>query len=211
MTPSDDCCPMRCSTFREALSARLDGEDPGIPHEQIDAHLVGCDDCRAWAESAGALAGVVERAPREHVALDPALLASLTAPPDEARSGLLSTVEWRIVLGLLAVAQLVVSWPGVLLHDGHASVHLAHQLTAWDMGLAVGFLVAALLPARAWGMLPLATVLVACMVVTSVVDAVSGHALLGRELVHALELAGLGVVWVLARRSPRPSVVVRLA
>jgi predicted anti-sigma-YlaC factor YlaD len=44
--------------------------------------------------------------------------------------------------------QMIVAWPGVLLHDGHASVHLAHELTAWDIGLAVGFLVAALRPAR---------------------------------------------------------------
>ncbi len=202
---------MRCSTFREAFSARLDGEDTGHPDAEVDAHLAGCADCRTWVVGAATLAGVVSRAPRDHVALDPALLASLTAPPVEARTGLLSTSEWRIILGLVAVAQLVVAFPGVLLHDGHASVHLAHELTAWDMGLAVGFLVAALLPARAWGMLPLAVVLVACMVVTSVVDTLSGHALLGRELVHALELAGLGVLWVLARRAPRPSVVVRLA
>jgi predicted anti-sigma-YlaC factor YlaD len=202
---------MRCTTFREAFSARLDGEDPGQPGHEVDDHLAGCADCRTWVGGAAALAGVVRHAPRDHPALDPALLATLTAPAGEARTGLLSTPEWRILLGLVAVAQLVVSFPGVLLHDGHASVHLAHELTAWDMGLAVGFLVAALLPARAWGMLPLAVVLVSCMVVTSVVDTLSGHALLGRELVHALELAGLGVVWVLARRAPRPSVVVRLA
>ena len=60
-------------------------------------------------------------------------------------------------------------------------------------------------------MLPLAVVLVACMAGTSVARLVSGHALLGREAVHVLELAGLGVLWVLARRVPRPSVVVRLA
>jgi predicted anti-sigma-YlaC factor YlaD len=202
---------MRCSTFREALSARLDGEDPGLPAGEVDAHLAGCADCRAWVEAAGALAAVVERAPRGEVGLDPALLAALTAPPDEARTGLLSTLEWRVLLGLVALAQLVVAWPGVLLHDGHASVHLAHELTAWDMGLAAGFLVAALRPARAWGMLPLAAVLVACMVVTSGVDTWSGHALLGRELVHALEVVGLGIVWILARRAPRPAVVVRLA
>ena len=202
---------MRCTTFREALSARLDGEAPGVPAEEVDAHLAGCADCRSWVDAAAALAAAVDRAPRDRVALDPALLAALTAPPDAASTGLLSTVEWRVVLAVIAVAQVVVAWPGVLLHDGHASVHLAHELTAWDMGLAAGFLVAALLPARAWGMLPLATVLVACMVVTSVLDTLSGHALLGRELVHALEVAGLGAVWVLARRSPRPSVVVRLA
>jgi predicted anti-sigma-YlaC factor YlaD len=201
---------MRCSSFREAFSARLDGEDPGHPDTAVDAHLGGCADCRAWVAGAAALAGIVERAPRDHVGLDPALLSTLTAPPGE-RSGLLATSEWRIVLALIAVAQLVVSFPGLLLRDGHASVHLAHELTAWDMGLAAGFLVAALLPARAWGMLPLAVVLVSCMTVTSVADALSGHALLGREIVHLLELAGLGVLWVLALRAPRPQVVVRLA
>jgi predicted anti-sigma-YlaC factor YlaD len=202
---------MRCGTIREALSARLDGEDPGLPDDDIDAHLGGCESCRAWALAAGALAGVVERAPRDQVPLDPALLASLTAPADEAATGLLRTGEWRLVLALITVVQMIAAWPGVLLHDGHASVHLAHELTAWDIGLAVGFLVAALRPARAWGMLPLAAVLVAFMVGTSALDVVSGHALLGREVVHVLELAGVGVLWVLARRVPRPSIVVRLA
>jgi predicted anti-sigma-YlaC factor YlaD len=70
---------MRCGTIREALSARLDGENPGLPDDDIDAHLGGCESCRAWALAAGALARVVERAPRDQVALDPALLASLTA------------------------------------------------------------------------------------------------------------------------------------
>jgi predicted anti-sigma-YlaC factor YlaD len=202
---------MRCDIVREALSARLDGEDPGLPEHDIEAHLGGCEGCRAWALAAGALAGVVERAPRQDVPLDPALLARLTAPADGPATGLLRTGEWRVVLALITVVQMVVAWPGVLLHDGHASVHLAHELTAWDIGLAVGFLVAAVRPARAWGMLPLAAVLVAFMVGTSVFDVLSGHALLGREIVHALELAGVGVLWVLARRVPRPSIVVRLA
>jgi predicted anti-sigma-YlaC factor YlaD len=202
---------MRCSIIREALSARLDGEDPGLPVHDIEVHLGTCDDCRAWALTAGALGRIVERAPRDGVPLDPALLATLTAPADDAAAGLLRTGEWRVVLALITLVQMVVAWPGVLLHDGHASVHLAHELTAWDIGLAVGFLIAALRPARAWGMLPLATVLVAFMVGASALDVVSGHALLGREAVHVLELAGLGVLWVLARRVPRPAVVVRLA
>ncbi len=202
---------MRCTLFREAFSARLDGEEVGPAVHELDAHLAGCAECQAWARAAGALAQVVSHAPRDHVPLDPAMLASLTAPVGESRTGFLATSEWRIVLALIGIAQLVVAWPGLLLHDGHASVHLAHELTAWDIGLAFGFLVAAVRPARAWGMLPLTVVLVACMVVTSTVDTLSGHALLGRELVHILELAGLAAVWVLARRGPRPAVVLRLA
>jgi predicted anti-sigma-YlaC factor YlaD len=202
---------MRCTTIREALSARLDGEDPAVSDHDIDAHLGRCGDCATFALAAGVLDGVVERAPRDGVPLDPAVLASLTAPADDAAGGLLRTGEWRVVLAAITLVQMVVAWPGVLLHDGHASVHLAHELTAWDIGLAVGFLVAAVRPARAWGMLPLAAVLVAFMAGASALDVVSGHALLGREVVHVLELAGVGVLWVLARRVPRPSVVVRLA
>jgi predicted anti-sigma-YlaC factor YlaD len=202
---------MRCSTCREAVSARLDGEDAGVPDDEIDAHLAWCPDCAEWAEAASALARAVERTPAPSVPLNPAVLASLTAPEPERRPGLLSVGEWRVLLALVAVAQLVVSFPGVLLHDGHASVHFAHELTAWDMSLAAGFLLAVLLPARAWGMLPLAAVLVAAMVGTSALDTISGNALLGREFVHALEVAGLVCLWAIARRAPRPSVVVRLA
>ena len=53
-------------------------------------------------------------------------------------------------------------------------------------------------------MLPLASVLVAFMAGISVLDALSGHALLGREIVHLLQIAGLGCLWVLARRHRRP-------
>jgi hypothetical protein len=153
--------------------------------------------------------------PEDPVAVDPSLLARLVRPAvaaaEPGRASLVSTVECRMMLAVIGLAQVVLAWPGVFLHDGHASVHLAHELTGWDMGLAAGFLVVAWRPARAWGMLPLVAVLVAAMVVTSGVDLASGHALLGREAVHVLALAGLGCVWALARRVSRPSVVVRVA
>lgn len=204
---------MRCTRFREAISARIDGEDPGLPTGEIDAHLAECPDCRAWADAAASPALRFPASPADPVAVDPALLARLVRPTATAPAhhGLLSTIEWRVVLVIIGLAQVAFAWPGGFLDDGHASIHLAHELTAWDMGLAAGFLVVAWRPARAWGMLPLVGVLVAAMVVTSGVDLASGHALLGRETVHALALAGLGCVWALARRAPRPSVVVRVA
>ena len=71
---------MRCGTIREALSARLDGEDPGLPDDDIDAHLGGCESVGCLGPGRRVLlVGVVERAPRDQVPLDPALLASLTA------------------------------------------------------------------------------------------------------------------------------------
>jgi predicted anti-sigma-YlaC factor YlaD len=205
---------MRCTRFREAVSARIDGEDPGLPTRAIDAHLAECPDCRAWADAAASPALRSVASPADPDALDPALLARLvrpTAAAAPARHGLLSTLEWRVVLAVIGLLQVALAWPGGILDDGHASIHLAHELTAWDMGLAAGFLVVAWRPARAWGMLPLVGVLVAAMVVTSGFDLVWGHALLGRETVHVLALAGLGCVWALARRMPRSSVVVRVA
>ena len=204
---------MQCSTYRAAISARLDGEDIGLPAEVLDAHVAGCDDCRAWSAAADALAGAVARAPRPDVPLDPALLAALVSPPERrpARTALLSTGEWRVALGVIAVALVVVTWPGAGLHEGHASVHIAHQLTAWDMGLAAGFFVAALFPARAWGMLPLACVLVACMTGAFVLDLLGGHGVLDTQFVHALEIAGLICLWAVARRSAHQPGEVRVA
>jgi len=76
---------MDCSSFRDAISARLDGEEAGLRDEAVDAHLAHCADCRGWAAAAGALDLVVSRAPRPDVRLDPALLAALVGPPEGAR------------------------------------------------------------------------------------------------------------------------------
>jgi predicted anti-sigma-YlaC factor YlaD len=200
---------MRCSRFREAVSARLDGEDPGVPAGRVDAHLATCPECRDWAVAAGSLPALAE-APVERSAPDPGVLAALLAEARPGRGALVSVREWRIALAVIAAVQLVTAWPGVLT-GGHASAHIAHELTSWDIGLAVGFLFLAWRPSRAWGALPLVALLVACLTGASVLDLLSGAALLGRESVHLLEVAGLGCLWMLARRVPRSSVVFRLA
>ena len=181
-----------------------------MPATRLDAHLGACGDCRAWAVAAGAVGRRLGDAPTQPD-LRPDVLATLLQGASAPRRRMLSLGEWRVALGLVAVLQLVLAWPGVLTSDGHASGHLAHELTTWDVGLAVGFVLLAVMPSRAWGALPLVAVMVVALVGTSVADLLSGHALLGREAVHALELAGLGCVWVLARRVPRSSVVLRLA
>jgi protein SCO1/2 len=37
-----------CTRLEEAISARIDGEDPGMDNEVIDTHLVRCAGCRAF-------------------------------------------------------------------------------------------------------------------------------------------------------------------
>ena len=43
---------LSCTRFEEAISARVDGEDPGLADEVIDAHLARCQRCAAFAGAA---------------------------------------------------------------------------------------------------------------------------------------------------------------
>ena len=189
----------RCDGYREALSARLDGEEPGVSTAQLDAHLDRCPACRRWAAAAGGLAGRSE------------LSGTVAAPPGEAGSPSPARrlLAWRAALAALAAGQLATAWAG-LLGDGPHAGHATRELTSWDLGLAAGFLLLAWLPSRAWGALPVVAVIVALLAGTSAADLAAGRADLGREWVHGLQVAGLPCLWVLARRAPRPPVVVRL-
>lgn len=206
---------MRCDEVREAVSARIDGENPAAPAAAVvERHLAGCPGCRSFLLAAQELTAATRLVP---VGAIPDQTAAIVAAA--AARGLLSPDphgarrRWRGALALVAVAQLALAVPVHLLsQETGAPVHLAHELGAWDVALAVGFLFAAWRPARAWGMLPLVGALVACLVVTTGVDITEGHVQLAREATHALEVAGLGLLWTLARRPPaarRP--VLRLA
>jgi hypothetical protein len=43
---------MECDMAHEAISARIDGEDPGPPHDAVEAHLADCAACRDWQQRA---------------------------------------------------------------------------------------------------------------------------------------------------------------
>ncbi|HKY68768.1 MAG TPA: hypothetical protein VJM49_20440, partial [Acidimicrobiales bacterium] len=66
--PSGDWVPVRGSDIREAVSARLDGEDAGLPRPTY-VHLATCGDCRTWVAGAEALGRAARRAPSDHPAL----------------------------------------------------------------------------------------------------------------------------------------------
>jgi predicted anti-sigma-YlaC factor YlaD len=202
---------MRCSRVREALSARLDREDTGAADDLVDSHLATCAECRAWAEAAGSLPAALVEPPEGRTKPEPDVVAALLARAGPPSPAPVAAREWRVALAVLAVVQLATAWPGVLPVVSDAPAHVAHELTSWDVGLAVGFLFLAWRPSRAWGALPLVAVLVACLAGASLLDLASGHAVLGRETVHLLEVAGLGCLWMLSRRVSRSSVVLRLA
>ncbi|GAA1526215.1 zf-HC2 domain-containing protein [Dactylosporangium maewongense] len=70
----------RCAAFREALSARLDGEDEPIEAALTDAHLRRCADCRAWHADAVTATRLfrVQQVPAQPAGVDD-LLAALDA------------------------------------------------------------------------------------------------------------------------------------
>ncbi len=124
---------MRCDTFREALSARLDGEAPGIEEGTIDEHLGTCPACAAWSDEVATLHRMVRVREAEVVPdLTAAILSS--APVPVRRSPLAEVISpARWALFVVALTQLVLAAPALLLgKDAGASVHVARE----ERGLA---------------------------------------------------------------------------
>ncbi len=87
----------------------------------------------------------------------------------------------------------------VLGEDSGATVHVARELGSFDVALAVGLLVAAWQPARAWGLLPVAMALAFVMAGTAVLDLADGRADTLGEAHHLLDVAGVALLWLVAR------------
>lgn len=116
-----------------------------------------------------------------------------------ANSSQREAARWS--LAVVAVAQLVLALPALLWGSGiDAPVHPTRELGSWSAALAVGLLVAAWQPARARGMLPMAAVLVTVLTAGATVDVVAGRTGGPGESVHLLEVAGVALLWLLARR-----------
>lgn len=202
---------MDCTTAREIISARSDGEGPVARTVGLDAHLVGCITCRAFEADVTA----VNRRVRLHAAEDvPDLTARIvaSAPPlrlpdetfaaDPARAAGTGTAgdRTRALLAAIAVAQLVVAVPALLLAaGGDAPVHLVRDLGAFDLALAVGSFAVARDPRRAFGLLPVALTLALAVSAAAVLNVATGGVSPATEAVHLLDLVGVALIWRLAR------------
>lgn len=197
---------------REAVSAMLDGEDPGVAGSDVDLHLESCEECREWRDAAHE----VTRRARLVVAPPVPRRAGEVAAAVRARTGR----RWRLRpgmlprLGLVAVAagELAITVPCLLLgQDRSAPVHIAHEMGSFDAALAVGFLVAAWRPGRALGMRALVGAAAALLVATAVIDLLTGRTTLSDEAPHLLVVAGwlmihrLAVITPPAVARPRPA------
>lgn len=197
---------MDCERCREAVSAWLDGHDDEDP--SVDEHLASCVACQAWRADAVALAHqldlhLADPVPDRSAAILAVLAADLAAEEKESRDEAL--LPWRVGLVALGVVQLLLAVPALVAgEEAGAGVHVAREMGSFDVALAVGFLVAAWRPARAWGMVPLVAVLAGCLAVTSGVDIFEGRATLAGETLHLTHLLGLVMLWALAHAYRRP-------
>ena len=191
---------MSCERWRDAVSARLDGEDPGVDPALLDAHLARCADCRAFAAAAEAARRSQRVGPAADIADVSRRVRRAVARADRAG-------HWSIARALLVVVavQIVVfSLPALLLGDEQdTGAHGARHLGAFTAAYGVGLLVVAVRPARARTMLPVAAVLAGALVITAVVDLVDGRVPLVGEAQHLPEVLSVVLIWLLAVPSPR--------
>jgi predicted anti-sigma-YlaC factor YlaD len=198
---------MRCDQSRDLLSARLDGEATVDEVALVDRHLASCPACTTFAADLAGLDRLTRLVPAEPVPdLTAAVMAaSAPAPADPRRQA----ARWSLVL--VATAQLVLALPSLFVGASGSTVHTTRELGSWSAALAVGLLVAAWQPARARGMLPLGLVLAGVLSLGALVDVVAGTTAGAGESIHLLEIAGIALLWLLARREEEATTRLTLA
>jgi predicted anti-sigma-YlaC factor YlaD len=195
---------MTCMQIHHAISARLDGEDPGLDESTVYAHLAGCADCRAFSHGAESLHRTVRLAPAPAMPdLTPGILTAIGAEStaDAAAHAEPDTnLALRWILLAIAIAQIAVAIPALILgNDAGLPIHAARHIGSFDVALGIGFLYAAWKPSRIPGLLPVVAALVVCLVGSSLLDVASGNTGAFGEVQHVLDFVGLAVVWLLSR------------
>jgi predicted anti-sigma-YlaC factor YlaD len=199
---------MSCEPYREAASARLDGEDPGMSSVVLDEHLTHCPDCAAWLDTAtraGRLLRVSGLTPPD---LSESILRDAALP---AARLLRRRRMLQAGLVVLAVLQWALATPGLWgdtigMAAMHMGAHQAHESAAWNVAVGAALLAVALRPARAGGTVPVLLAFVAVLGVLSVPDLLDGAVTGTRLASHTGVALGLLLVAALARaeRVPGP-------
>ena len=183
---------MDCDRAREAISARIDGEDPGVPGDVIEAHLETCAACRGWQQRAHTM---TRRARLGGPFLDhdltPQVLAAIPPAPGRRGRAASAGLARRAGLGAVAVAQLAITIPLLILgHDHDAGVHAAHELGSFDLALAIAFAVGAVRPALSAGLAWPCSIAAAGLAGTAIADLIAGQTFGADEAQHLIAVAG---------------------
>ncbi|NJC72462.1 hypothetical protein HC031_22475 [Planosporangium thailandense] len=191
---------MKCEACREALSARLDGEEDPAERVGVDAHLARCPACRQWFEDAAAVTrlvriGLCTTSP----GVSDAVLAAAPGPGRARVARLL-----RVLLGVLGVVQFVLGIIEISVfaaaghgHAGHGlatggatSSHIWHESAAWNIAVGAGFVWIAARRCRPTGIVPTLTAFVVVLTALSADDMLAGQVDTTRLLSHGFLVAG---------------------
>ena len=164
-----------CRTCREAVSARLDGEDPGWPARRIDQHLATCIECVQFADAI------------QH----PSYRSTISG----ATPTRLVTWAQRALL-VIAATLAAVALVSLIAATGE---HATREVAGLELTLAVGMTTVALRPGRARALMPVVATAAAVIAWSTLVDLAGGATSALTEAHHGLELAGAAFVIALAR------------
>jgi predicted anti-sigma-YlaC factor YlaD len=193
---------MECDRAREAISARIDCEDPGLPGSALEAHLARCADCRDWQQRAH---DVTRRARLGGPFLERDLTAQVLAAvspawvwrrPRARGAGM----ALRAGLAAVALAQLAVTVPLLILgHDHGADAHAAHELGSFDLALAIAFALGAIRPRLSAGLAWPTGIAAVGLAVTAIADLIGGQTFGADEAQHLIAVAGAALLCWQAR------------
>jgi predicted anti-sigma-YlaC factor YlaD len=187
-----------CQQWREAVSARIDGEDPGLADAGIERHLASCAGCRAWQSAAISATRTARLRPAEPVPdLTGRIMAAVVvaAPAAGAADDSAPSII-RLTLVLIAVAQILIALPALVGNDLGATVHVAHEQGAWGLALAAALAIAAWRPSRAAGLLPWLAVFVGSLALLTIGDVLAGRVAPSAEVPHLMAAFGLLMLWL---------------
>jgi predicted anti-sigma-YlaC factor YlaD len=187
---ASDWIRVRCDRFREAASARLDGEPIGMSASALDHHLASCTDCARWVDAATRLTRELRLRQPAVPDLAAAITDRVVLPAQRVRRRLRLLRTGLLVVG---VAQLGIAAPSVADDSiGMAmSMHAAHESSAWNLAIGVAFLAAATRPRRAAGLIPLLGTFIVVLAALSVHDVLTGAVGAVRLATHLGALLGL--------------------
>ena len=189
---------MDCASTRAAISSFMDGEDPGVPRSEVDAHLERCRACRGWQKAAHDLTRQARLQPLGDGSADSeAVIENLRRSfPSERRPHTLRLLKaGLLVVGLFQVAVIL----PVFFVGGSDDV--------WDflcvqVALGVGFLVCSRRPSRAHALVVMVGTAAVLMTVTAVVEIIRGRSEVLEEAPHIITLVGWLLLWVTSRHMP---------
>lgn len=187
---------MDCERWRDALSARLDGEPLGVDEALLDAHLSTCLACCDHAKALEGLhRGLRLRAADQVPDLTDLILTAAAADRHRLRVDrkvVVLLLRW-VLVGIaafeigLASPELIGRW------------HTGSELGTWSIAVGIGFLSVAMKPARASALVPMLGWAGALTAVVTSRHLLDGAAKLSDEWPHGLVLAGVVVLVAISR------------